>query len=102
MSVNLSGGDVIVAKKFLYGADIRSSFQEVCGKAVPQYMWGHPFGDSRPSRCDSDRPLQTDFMDVMPLHSSRSRVHGQPIGREDPPPDPLFARVGLFVLHGIR
>lgn len=35
MGVNLGGGDVFVAQKFLDGSDIYSFEKEVGGKAVP-------------------------------------------------------------------
>lgn len=44
MRIALCGRQTGVTKKFLNGAEIRASLEEVCGEAVPQTVWADPLG----------------------------------------------------------
>jgi len=55
MGVDLGGGDILVAKQLLNGADVVAVFQQVRGKAVAQRVRADGFDNSdhntRPAEC---------------------------------------------------
>ena len=59
-------------------------------------------GDLRLPDSSLHRPLQHQFMHVMPPDDSRPRVLRRLRSREDLLPYPLAAGIGVFALQGIR
>ena len=46
MRINFSGGNAFVSKHFLYGTEVCATFNQVCGKRMPERVWGNSFMDS--------------------------------------------------------
>ena len=93
--------DVLVTEQFLHGTDVIPRFEYMGGKGMPQGMTTRCFGelclpDSRPHR-----PLQDQWVDVMPPDDARPRVPRRLRGRKDIWPCPLATRIGVFALQYI-
>src|SRR5512145_2859877 len=98
MGVYHRGTDVTVSEEFLDGADVIPSFQEMGCKGVPKRMATSWLGDVCLADSGVHRPLQDQFVDVMPPDDAGTRVARQSGRRKDILPYPLVMGVGIFAL----
>ena len=74
VGVDHGGFDILVAKQFLYGANVVAGFKQMGSERVAKRMGREPFFETR---CSSGLPycsLQCGFMDVMSYCLSCFRV----------------------------
>src|SRR5919108_6327715 len=93
--------DVFVPEKFLHRPDIVPRFEQMGRKRVPQRVTTGRLGNIGLADGSLHRPLQDQFVDVMPPDNARPWVPRRLRGWEDILPYPLAIGIGVFALQRI-
>ena len=90
MGVNHRGLDVFMTEQVLYGTDVITGGQQVCGKAMAESMRAGMFFDAGGAQRQFESLLQHRFGEMMPPDAARcARVLAEVLRRKNVLPFPL-------------
>ena len=100
VGVELGGGDVFMAEKFLDGADIGAGFEEVGGEGVAEGVGAGAFLEFGGANGGGEGALDCRLVDVMAAVGLGARIGGEVAGGEEPKPGPFERGGGIFYGEG--
>jgi hypothetical protein len=98
MSVNHGGGHILVAEKFLDGADIIAAFEQMRSETVPESVAAGGLGNAAGADRVFHGVLQILFMNVVAAGFGAARIDGGLVGRKDILPGPFAGSLRIFAL----
>jgi hypothetical protein len=102
MGIDHRGFDVAMPQQLLDGSNVRAAFEQVPGKRMAERMARSSFCETSHRHGIPDGFLHQGFVNVMAALLLSPGVHPSVFLGKDPLPEPVFRRVGILSVKGIR